>query len=64
MHSVLERYGIKVIEIQRKKVNNEVISASRVRQLLFDDDFEKIKSLVLEESFSMLEKYKNIGQKS
>lgn len=46
--------SIDVIEIPRKMFANEVISASRVRELLKTSDFESIKNLVPNSTFNYL----------
>ena len=59
MRRVLPRYGIRFVEIPRKIENQEVISASRVRALLAQRDFERIKHLVPEVTYRYLaEEYK------
>ena len=59
MKRILPEYGIEFIEIPRKKEGEEVISASRVRTLLEEGDFERIKYLVPETTFRYLvERYK------
>jgi len=59
MRRVLPRYGIEFVEIPRKKEGNEVISASRVRALLEEGAFDKIKEVVPEVTYCyLLEKFK------
>ncbi len=43
---ILPNYGVKVEIIDRKEVDEDAISASRVRKLLKERDFDKIKKLV------------------
>ena len=59
MKKILPEYGIQYVEIPRiKGDDNEVISASRVRQLLEKKDFLSIKKLVPESTYNYLvEKY-------
>ena len=52
--SNLPQKGIEVIEIQRKEKSDAPISASRVRTLLKEGNFEEIKSLVPETTFNYL----------
>lgn len=54
MESILPEYGIEFVEIPRKRSNDEVISASRVRKLLEERDFSAIKELVPESTFKYL----------
>lgn len=46
MKRVLNEYDIEVIEITRLEANDAAISASLVRKLLAEGDYEKIKSMV------------------
>ncbi len=60
MRSILPQYGIAFEEIPRKTQGEEVISASRVRKLLAEKDFEAIAELVPETTLKYLkEKYDN-----
>ena len=43
---MLTLYGIDFIEIPRKEINETVISASKVRELLKEHDWEAISQLV------------------
>lgn len=54
MRQVLPEYGIEFIEIPRAEINGEVISASKVRQMLIDGNLEGIKQLVPETTFKYL----------
>lgn len=54
MRQVLPEYGIEFIEIPRAEINGEAISASKVRQMLFDGNLEGIKQLVPETTFKYL----------
>lgn len=59
MQKILPRYGIKFVVIPRKKAEGEVISASRVRQLLKTKNFVAIKQLVPETTYNyLLDKFK------
>ncbi|MBZ4663539.1 MAG: citC [Caloramator sp.] len=46
MKSILPKYGVEVIELPRKKIGNEVISASRVRKLLKEGKIVDVKKIV------------------
>lgn len=46
MRATLESYGIKFVEIKRKEESGQPISASRVRNLLKQKDFEAISEIV------------------
>lgn len=60
MRRVLPQYGIDFVEIPRKLEGNEAISASRVRALLEEGAFEKIKAIVPEVTYCyLLEKFKS-----
>jgi [citrate (pro-3S)-lyase] ligase len=59
MSSVLPFYGVEFTEIKRTESGGTAISASRVRQLLEEKDFEAIKPLVPDATFNYLcKKYK------
>lgn len=55
MKSVLPHYGVELEIIERRKVQNEIISASRVRKLLEQKDFDLIKELVPTTTYQYLE---------
>jgi hypothetical protein len=60
MGNLLPFYGVEFNEIKRKETDGEVISASRVRKLLHEGNFEAIKPLVPEATFRYLtERQKN-----
>ena len=60
MKSILPEYGIEFVEIPRKRSNDEVISASRVRKLLEERDFSAVKELVPDSTFKyLIENYNN-----
>ena len=46
MQIVLSQYGIEVIEIPRKELEGEAVSASRVRKLIEEGKEEEAKKLV------------------
>ena len=54
MKKFLEKRGIEVIEIQRYEDINMPISASRVRKLMVDGDYEQIKKIVPEITYRYL----------
>lgn len=54
MKERLPLYGIECIEIERKKDDENVISASRVRKYLKEKQFEKIKQLVPDTTYKYL----------
>lgn len=58
MYIILKEFGIEFEEIPRKCCENEVISASKVRQLLKEKNWEEIKRMVPECTYEFLfEKY-------
>ena len=59
MNDTLPQYGIKFIEIPRREIGDEVVSASRVRELLRQHEFEKIKEIVPISTYSYI-KEKNL----
>ena len=60
MKRILPKYGIEFEVIKRKEEGGEVISASKVRHLLQNKEFEKIKRIVPETTYDYLyEKYKD-----
>ena len=54
MKKFLPRYGIEFREIPRKTFGNEIISASKVRELLKSGDFDAIKNFVPETTLMYL----------
>ena len=55
METKLPQYGIKCIVVPRKNENSgEIISASNVRKLIKDGDFDKIKEMVPECTYKYL----------
>ncbi len=55
MKEVLPQFDINLIEIPRKKtMNGEIISASTVRELIKQDNFEKIKDFVPKTTYEFL----------
>ena len=60
MADILPKYGVKFCEIPRKEDSSGVgvISASRVRKLLKEKDFESMKMLVPQTTYDYLQNYK------
>lgn len=54
MKRLLPKYGVELIEIPRCELNNQVISASLVRKLLKEKNFDKIKDLIPESTYKYL----------
>lgn len=54
MKDILPKYGVEVRVIPRKKFGEEVISASTVRKLLKQKDFNKIKNFVPSATYNFL----------
>ena len=57
MQIVLSQYGINVVEIPRKQIAEDAVSASRVRRLLKEGNFEEAKKLVPMTTWEMLEQW-------
>lgn len=58
MSDILPKNGVKFCEIPRKKQNGEVISASRVRKYLEQNQYDSINDLVLPEIYEYLKQLK------
>ncbi|MBD5116009.1 MAG: adenylyltransferase/cytidyltransferase family protein [Ruminococcaceae bacterium] len=56
MKEILPKYGVELREIPRKEINGEVISASRVRKCLDENNWDEIKKLVPETTYLFLQK--------
>jgi [citrate (pro-3S)-lyase] ligase len=54
LKSILPKYGVELIEIERKKYNEYYISASKVRELIKTDELELVKNIVPEVTWSFL----------
>jgi [citrate (pro-3S)-lyase] ligase len=54
MHAILPPQGIEVVELDRKHQAGQVISASRVRQLLKEGRLEEIRPIVPETTYRYL----------
>ena len=55
MKEILPKYGVELCEIPRKETDGEPISASRVRKCLEEKNWEEIRKLVPETTYSFLE---------
>ena len=55
MKEILPKYGVELCEIPRKEADGVVISASRVRKFLEEKNWEEIKKIVPEITYSFLE---------
>lgn len=58
LKSILPRHGIELVEIPRKENGDKVISASRVRALLKENDLERISKLVPPTTLEYLKGFK------
>lgn len=47
MSNILPEYGVEFFEIPRKQLDGEVISASRVRKCMKEQEYDSVKSLVM-----------------
>lgn len=56
LEAMLPCYGIRFQEIERKQLDGEVISASRVRKLLETNDWDTIRKIVPDVTFSYLQR--------
>lgn len=54
MRRILPEYGIEFVEIPRREISGNPISASYVRELLSKRDFETMKHLVPETTLNYL----------
>ena len=50
----MPKYGVEVEVIERCKIDNEAISASRVRELIKEDKIEEVRELVPETTYEFL----------
>lgn len=55
MKEILPKYGVELREIPRREIDGEPISASHVRKLLEEKNWEEIKKMVPETTYSFLE---------
>lgn len=65
LKDILPQYGIEVIIVPRKEIENKAISASYVRELLKSENFEEIKKIVPQTTYEFLlsPQGKEIGEK-
>lgn len=54
LKDILPQYGISVCEMNRIAIDNEAVSATKVRELIREDNWEKIRHLVPETTFQYL----------
>ncbi|OON95860.1 MAG: hypothetical protein ATN36_07060 [Epulopiscium sp. Nele67-Bin005] len=54
MKKILPQYGIELVEIERKEIGGEVISASKVRKCIEDNNFELLQTLVPDATYEFL----------
>ena len=57
MKRILPQYGIELVEIPRKKVGNDVISATTVRRAMKKNDWESISALVPDTTMDIIRKH-------
>ncbi|ONI38995.1 [citrate (pro-3S)-lyase] ligase [Candidatus Epulonipiscium fishelsonii] len=58
MEKILPKYGLEIKVIERKQIGNQVISASRVRNLLEKGELSQIKEMVPKTTYDFLVKHK------
>lgn len=58
----LPKYGVELIELPRRELDGEAVSASRVRRLLKNGDFEALRPLVPETTYEYLIKNYPFGR--
>lgn len=65
LKEILPQYGIEVIIVPRKEIENIAISASKVRELLKEENYEEIKKIVPSTTYEFLisPQGKEIGEK-
>ena len=54
MHEVFPKHGIEVIEIPRIKIENDIVSATKVRKLFLENKWESIHKIVPETTFQYM----------
>jgi [citrate (pro-3S)-lyase] ligase len=62
MKKILPEYGCKVVEIPRLEENGNAVSASLVRKLLKERNFEEIKKIVPKATYAFLRRMITQGQ--
>lgn len=56
MHNTLPKFGIKLWVIERKKVGHEIISASKVRKYLQENEWDKLEKIVPRSTYEFLKR--------
>lgn len=56
MKEILPKYNIEFVEIPRKEMGDAIISASRVRKLLFEENFDEIAKIVPQTTLEYLKR--------
>lgn len=59
LKEILTKYNIEVTEIERCKINDEIVSASRVRTLLNENNLEEVRKIVPKSTFDELNSLNN-----
>jgi [citrate (pro-3S)-lyase] ligase len=52
---MLPRAGVEVIEVNRKEINNDYISASKIRRAIKNDDMESFKEFLPTTTYEFLQ---------
>lgn len=60
MKKFLPVHGIRFVEVPRKKINGDVISATKVRRCIVEKKYDELKDLVLPEIYDYLKKQEYI----
>lgn len=63
MKQILPQYGIEVVELERKKIDQQYISASTVRKLLMEGKKEAAKEMVPLKVYNIMEKISRMNGK-
>ena len=58
MGRILPKYGIAFVEIPRKEIDGDAVSASRVRELMREHDYRRLKKLVPKTTLRYLRQFK------
>lgn len=54
MRNIFPKYGLKIVEVPRIEVNGEIISASKVRQAIREDNWQLVKRMVPKTTYEYL----------
>ena len=54
MKELLPKFGVELSVIKRKEIHGDIISASKVRKFIKEDEFEKIKEMVPQATYEFL----------